>query len=313
MQKRFAAAAALAVSCASAHAQPADIPRTAEGRPDFTGAWLSPWITTLERMPGASSLELDEAGATQLGESYFEMLAARGAGVDPDIFAGNVRAHVKVGGRYRTSIVIDPDDGRIPYTAAGRAIVDAARSRLLAPADGPEARPDSERCIAGHGRPPMTMTPTVNPRQITQTPAHIALYAEDGPDLRIIPFGGARTPPALRSRDGSSTARWEADALVIDTTNLAAATRGGVQGTFATSAETRVTERLTMLSADEILYGYTVADPVLYTRPWRGEYVIVRTDTHTSEYGCHEGNYSMFNMLTSARVAEARAKKGNSN
>ncbi|MFM8775650.1 MAG: hypothetical protein ACKOEH_01970, partial [Actinomycetota bacterium] len=66
----------------------------------------------------------------------------------------------------------------------------------------------------------MTMTPTVNPRQITQTPAHIALYAEDGPDLRIIPFGGARTPPALRSRDGSSTARWEADALVIDTTNL---------------------------------------------------------------------------------------------
>jgi len=101
--------------------------------------------------------------------------------------------------------------------------------------------------------------------------------------------------------------------LVIDTANLTSTIRGGVQGTFATSAETRVTERLTMLSADEILYSYTVSDATLYTRPWRGEYVVVRTDISTSEYGCHEGNYSMFNMLTSARVAEARASKGDRN
>lgn len=306
MLRQFLVLAALAVSGPMAHAQATNIPRTPERRTDFTGAWLSPWITTLERMPGATSLDVDAVEAKRLGERYFEVLAGRGAGVDPEIFAGNVRSLVPVGGSYRTSIVFDPPDGRIPYTAAGRAIVDAARGRLLQPASDPEARPDSERCIAGHGRPPMTMTPSVNPRQITQTRDNLAIYTEDGPDTRIIKFGETPARPALRPQAGDSTARWDGDELVIDTTNLQPSIRGGAQGTFATSAGTRVTERLKLVAPDQILYSYEIMDPALYTRPWRGAFVLVRTAIPAFEYSCHEGNYSMTNMLEAARSADRR-------
>lgn len=300
------ALALLAPSWAHAHAQAREIPRTPEGRPDFTGAWLSPWITTLERMPGATTLDVDAAEARKLGEGYFESLAGRGAGVDPEIFAGNVQSLVPVDGRYRTSIVYDPADGRIPYAPAGRAMVDAARGRIFQLPDGPEGRPDSERCIAGHGRPPMSLTPSVNPRQITQTSDNLVIYTEDGPDMRIISFGDASGRPALRPQAGDSGARWDGDELVIDTTNLQPTIRGGVQGTFATSADTLVTERLKLLAPDRILYSYEVTDAALYTRPWRGAYVLLRTGIPAMEYSCHEGNYAMSNMLESARSLERR-------
>jgi hypothetical protein len=294
-------------------AEPADassIPRTADGRPDFTGAWVSSFITPLERMPGATSLTVSEAEAKQLGETHFQQYVARESGLDPDVLAADVRGLLRVGGEYRTSLVVEPENGKIPFTPEGRRLIDGALRNIPALPDDPEFRPESERCIASHGRTPLTLTPTVNSRQIVQTGQHVMLYTEEGQDVRIVSLGGAHRPQALAMWGGDSIARWDGEDLVIETTNQRGLVRIGAAGTMVVRPETRVVERLKFLSPDEILYGYTVADPVVYAAPWRAEYILSRSDIPAREFGCHEGNYAMVNMLSSARSVERRASAG---
>src|SRR6185436_478384 len=111
---------------------------------------------------------------------------------DPDVLAGNVRNLMRVDGEYRTSLVVEPADGKAPFTEEGQRLVEQTRRQVPMLPDGPEARSEFERCISGHGRTPLTLTPTVNPRQIVQTAGHLVIYSEDGADTRIIAFSGLR-------------------------------------------------------------------------------------------------------------------------
>jgi hypothetical protein len=285
------------------------IPRTSEGRPDFQGHWTSQFATTFERMPGATTLAVSEAEAKRLGEEVYQRWAGRGAGLDPDVLAADVRNLMHVDGEYRTSLVVEPADGKVPFTEEARRLVEQMRQKVPTAADGPEDRSEFERCISGHGRTPLTLTPTVNPRQLVQTADHLAVYSEDGPDLRIIPFGGPPRPEAIPLWGGDSRASWEGDTLVIETVNQRGKMRSSVTGILVIRPEARVVERLKMLSEDELLYSYTIIDPVMYSAPWRVEYTLSRARTHTMEYACHEGNYGLVNILKAGRVADARAAK----
>jgi hypothetical protein len=286
------------------------IPRTPDGKPDFHGHWTSQFATTFERMPGATTLVVGEAEANRLGEQVYQRWAERGAGLDPDVLAANVRNLMRVDGEYRTSLVVEPADGKIPLTEEARRLVDETRRKVPTLPDGPEARSEFERCISGHGRTPLTLTPTVNPRQIVQTATNLVIYSEDGADLRIIPFGGPGRNEAVPLWGGDSRGSWEGDTLVIETVNQRGKVRASVTAILVIRPEARVVERLKMPSADELLYSYTITDPVMYSAPLRVEFTLSRARTPTMEFGCHEGNYAMMNMLASARSAERRAAIG---
>jgi hypothetical protein len=286
------------------------IPRTPDGKPDFHGHWTSRFATTFERIPGATTLVVDEAEAKRLGEEVYQRWASRGAGLDPEVLAGNVRNLLEVNGEYRTSLVVEPADGKIPFTEEARRLVDETRRKVPMLPDGPEDRSEFERCISGHGRTPLTLTPTVNPRQIVQTADNLVIYSEDGADLRIIPFGGLRRNEAVPLWGGDSQASWDGDALVIETLNQRGKIRASVTAILVIRPEARVVERLKMLSADELLYSYTIIDPVMYSAPLRVEFTLSRASMPTMEFGCHEANYAMVNMLASGRSAERRAAVG---
>jgi hypothetical protein len=306
---RIIAAIWMTLAAASAAFAQPSIPRTPSGKPDFQGHWISQFATTFERIPGATTLAVSEAGAKRLGEEVYQRWADRGAALDPEVLAGNVRNLLEVNGEYRTSLVVEPADGKVPFTEEAQRLVDQQRRKVPALPDGPEDRSEFERCISGHGRTPLTLTPTVNPRQIVQTANQLVIYSEDGADLRIIPFGGPRRTEAVPLWGGDSQASWEGDTLVIETLNQRGKVRSSVTAILVIRPEARVVERLKMLSGDELLYSYTIIDPAMYSAPWRVEFTLSRARTPTMEFSCHEGNYAMVNMLQSARSADRRAGK----
>ena len=283
-------------------------PRARDGHPDFSGAWTSSFITPLERMPGATGLRVSEAEAKALGQKMFDAYVARENGLDPDVLAADTRNLLRIGNEYRTSLVVEPADGKVPLTAEGLKLIAKARQEMPNLPDDPEARPEWDRCITGAGRAPLALTPTINARQIVQTHDSLALYTEDGPDLRIISIGGQHRPAAVAMWGGDSTATWEGDTLVIETVNQRGMLRVGVTYGFIVRPEAKVIERLKFLSPDEILYSYTVLDPKFYSAPWRVEFTFTRSKVAATEYGCHEGNYALVNMLHSARFEQRRAE-----
>jgi hypothetical protein len=253
---------------------------------------------------------ISAAEASRAGEGHYQQLASRGHSLDPDILAGNVRTLLRIGDGFRTSIVSNPSSGRIPYTPHGQAVIDSARRRVPLPPDGPEYRPNTERCISGHGQAPLTLTPTINARQIVQTDEYFVIYTEDGPDVRIVTLPPNNASQGPRQWGGRATARWQDDELIIETHNARPGIRGGVQGIFVLSEDARVIERFRLTSPDEILYRYTVTDPINYTAPWEGEFTLIRDATAASEYACHEGNYGMINMLEAGRRLPANSRDG---
>jgi hypothetical protein len=142
---------------------------------------------------------------------------------------------------------------------------------------------------------------------VVQTPSHVILFIEMIHDARIVPINKPHAPPAIRKWMGDSVGRWEGDTFVIETTNFTNKTR------FRGSSDRmKVTERLTRISENEILYQFTIEDPTTWTRPWSGEYTWLKTDEQIFEYACHEHNYSLQGILAGERLLdrEAAAKKG---
>jgi hypothetical protein len=166
--------AALAALASGAFAQTPDIPRTADGHPDFGGAWGSRFTTTIERMPGATSLVVGDAEARALGEGAYQRLTTRGAADDPNVTWSNIRGLLRIDGEWRTSQLTVPADGKLPLMQRGRDMLTSGASAMAARPDGPEARNESERCIAGTGRAPLNVVPEDNMRQIVQTPRRMA-------------------------------------------------------------------------------------------------------------------------------------------
>jgi hypothetical protein len=303
------ALAALFALPAFAQERAQSIPRTAEGRPDFQGVWESNGLAVNERLPGATGLVVGDEEARKLSDTFW---TKRFEGLyDPHENLGMARQLSRVNGQWRAGMLTDPPDGKMPLTERARKLVaeEQAGFNSTTP-DSYETRKWQERCLAGPGRPPMPQSVTDNLRQIVQTPTHLVILTEtDGAETRIIDINGVHGPDVIKTFLGDSTARWEGDELVIETINM----RGEQFVRMAlvlTRTGSRIIERLSFISADEVLYRFTVEDPegtAIYTRPWSGEYSFNRSKAPIFEWECGSSNYSLTNILRAAREAERGA------
>lgn len=282
------------------------VPRTEHGHPDFQGIWVTAFLTMLERLPGVEGLVATPEQAEKL------VAAIRGKMpplADPQVFIDDIQQLAKVKGEYRTSIIVDPPNGRLPYTQSGVELAAKIGARDDTQFDNPEERPFAERCLENLGYPPIRTVPVFLPRQIVQTADYVVIANEDVPGSRLIRLKGGSMPASMRSIGGYSVGRWEGDTLIVTTTNLrtddpARAVAG--PNPVLLGPDTRITEWFTRVSDTELIYRYTVEDASLYTQPWTGEFSMTRFDVKTFEYGCHEGNYSMPNMLRGGQAQAAR-------
>ena len=207
----------------------------------------------------------------------------------------------------RTSLILDPPDGRIPpLTPEAKARADARAEVLRRPAAGPEDRNLWERCIlGGNTGPPMVSGPYNNVVQIFQTPGYVVIFNEMINDARVVPLDGRpHLPLAIRQWKGDSRGRFQGDTLVVDTTNFRDETN--FRGARATL---HVVERFTRVDAGTLLYEFTVDDPMTWTRPWSAAIPMTKTAGPIFEYACHEGNYGMVNILSGARAEEKAAEE----
>jgi len=330
-------------------AKPA-IPRLADGHPDFQGLYDVATMTPVDRPRGVKNLVLTEQEAVAMekyeaqrqvkndaplagdraappvgGENtapktYLEFLEAAGGGVVGGYnnfwLAGGDHV-IRVDGQPRSSLIIDPPDGKVPPMKpeaakrnaaflAGAAAPDAGEAAVSGPPgafDGPELRPLSERCLLGFGN--TSGPPTLpnyfynNMKQIMQTSTSVMILNEMVHDARVIRIGGQHLPQTVRRWMGDSVGRWDGDTLVVDTTNFTKKTQ--FQGS---SDQLHVVERFTRTGPDTLLYRFTIEDPDTWDRTWTGEYPWVTTKENLYEYACHEGNYSLANMLKGARLKE---------
>jgi hypothetical protein len=311
----------LVMSVASVTAQ--SMLRTAWGDPALGGIWDFRSITPLQRPEELSEREfLTEEEAATLEQATVEreqQLLDRparrtkaGASVDRGengaLGAYNDfwldRGTTTIGTR-RTSLIVDPPDGRVPMLTTAAAARAAARRayRREHPADSWEDRGLNDRCMFTTGLP---MVPSAynNNVHLFQTPDHVVLLIEMTHTLRVIPLDG-RPHGTLRQFVGDSRGRWEGDTLVVETKNFHRLT--SVRGS---TPEARLIERFTRVGLGAIRYEFTVEDVETWARPWTAQVELLRTDEPLYEYACHEGNYSMAGILAGARAEEAaRAAK----
>jgi hypothetical protein len=280
---------------------------------DLEGLWTNVSATPLERPAGLSVLTATDAQAA----AYLKLYASDNAADDASGVGGGDSEWwergtqmLRIDGQFRTSMIVDPADGKLPWSKAGLA---AATPLMTTNYDNPERRTASEQCLmgaSGSASVPMLPHRSASTYMFVQTPDHLAIWMESGHDPRIIRLkGGARLPANIHPWAGDSIGHWEHRTLVVETTNLNPGEGWKSPLSVYISPDARVTERFTRLSKSEILYGFTVDDPKIYTRPWRGELVLRAIKGPVFEYACHEGNYSLPGILAGARHEEAAAGK----
>jgi hypothetical protein len=293
-------------------------PRALDGHPSFEGNWTNATITSLQRPARYASLVIpagEVAAQTaahpqvvrqrtddELDESRplngSDLKGGRGYNafwIDP----GTTFARVK--GEYRTSWIVDPADGQIPFREGMRERLDEARANF----DGPEARPLGERCIinSNSAGPPMLNYLYNNNYEFVQTADALVIRAEMNNYARVVRIGGHHPPAAVRTLHGDSVGHWDGGTLIVETTRFHPLHAAGV---VPLTESGKVTERFTRVSPSEILYEFAVEDSALYARPWRGEMTFNATRERVFEYACHEGNYALPGILAGAREQERR-------
>jgi hypothetical protein len=289
--------------------------RTPDGKPDLQGTWSLATVTPMERPANLAGKEFfteQEAAAYEKEVVERNNKDRRDGPAESDVS----RAYndfwwdsgTKVVKTRRTSLVIDPKDGKIPP------MVPAARERQQERQaatrdhefDGPENRPLPERCLILQGAgPPITPTAYNNNVQITQGEGYVALLIEMGHEARIIPTDGRpHLPPDVRLWKGDSRGHWEGDTLVVETTNFSN------KNSFRGSSENmKLIERFRRADADTLIYQFTVEDPDTWARPWTVEIPVTKSQGRLFEYACHEGNYGMAGALAGARAEEKEAEQ----
>ena len=299
------------------------IPRTADGRPDLQGYWTNDSYTPLERpaeFAGKSHFTPQEAAAFVRGRlDRLENQSRTDIHYDDAIWQ---KEPYEKEANLRTSLISDPANGLLPpltEEAKRREAAAAARRAGRGPSDSVQDRSLGERCITwGNVGPPM-LPPTYYANfQIIQTADHAIIRHELMHEARLIPLDGRPHAGAgARYLYGDARGRWEGDTLVVDTTNFTDKTpfRGPPSNTrqdIRSSDRMHVVERFTYVDADTIRYQFTVEDPGTWVAPWSGEVPIRRFEGPIFEYGCHEGNYGLANILSAARVAEREAGRTSS-
>jgi hypothetical protein len=293
------ALAPASVAGQAAKAQPPwTMPRTPDGHPDFQGIWDFRTATPVERpreLAGKEFFASDEEAAE------FERRAAERIN---DTLVVHPPAWLDYGTKVlrsrRTSLIVDPRDGRVPALTPAAREKAAARAEARQRAEGPEAFSLAERCFLFGAGPPIVPGAYKNNMEIVQTRDAVVISNEMIHDARIVPTDGRpHLPPQIRPLLGDSRGRWDGDTLVIDTTNFTTETR------FRGSDENlHLTERFTRTDRDTLMYEFTVDDPTAFTARWTAALPMARSEERIYEYACHEGNYGLRNMLTSARYAE---------
>src|SRR4051812_20155148 len=308
--------AVLVGAAAIALAAQATSPRTF-GERDLQGICTNATVTPLERPAEFAGKEF----LTEAEAAAFEKRARDRN--DADRREGDAEADLATGyndlfwerGRHvvstrRTSLIVDPPDGRLPplTPAAQKKAAARAEARTLRPADGPEDRSLDDRCIVrGTSGPPMLPAGYSNNYQIVQSADSVAILVEMIHDVRLIPIDSNNARPHLSGRIrqllGDPRGRWEGRTLVVETTNFT--DRRPFRGS---GDHLHVTERFTRYDKDTLLYQFTVDDPESFTRPWSGEIPMKKIEGPIFEYACHEGNYSMAYILSAERHAEESSK-----
>jgi len=291
------------------------LPRTPDGRPDLQGIWTNATLTPLERPSELAGKEFfTEAEAAEYERQGRERNNAdrRDSNAEADLAVGYNAAWwdrgTKIVSSRRTSLIVDPRDGRIPPLTADAQKRAAARAeaKRLHPADGPEDTSLADRCIVrGTAVPPMLPAGYNNNYQILQTQEHVVILIEMIHDARIISLDARpHLSGKIQQWLGDSRGRWEGNTLVVETTNFTDKTN------FRGSGESlRVTERFTRVDEGTLLYQFTVEDPQSFTRPWSAEIPMKKAEGPLFEYACHEGNYSMVNTLSTVRDEEKAPQK----
>ncbi|HLK48003.1 MAG TPA: hypothetical protein VKT49_07705 [Bryobacteraceae bacterium] len=284
------------------------VPRTPDGQPDLQGTWSNTTLTPLERPAElAGKAYLTEQEAAEWEKRTFANLTGdrRDGGADADV----ARSYnefwrdrgTKVIGSRRTSLIVDPPDGRVPALTpeAQKRVAQAAAAARAHSTDGPEYQNLWVRCLT-RGLP-MLPGPYNNDFQIVQTPGAVVILHEMIHDVRVIPLDGRpHLPSDVRQWLGDGRGHWEGDTLVVDTTNFSE--KDNFRGS---GANLHLIERFTRVGPDEISYRFTVDDSTTFTRPWEAEVPMTRADGQIFEYACHEGNYALADILRGARAQEA--------
>jgi hypothetical protein len=314
-------------------AKASNLPRSGDGHPDISGVWSHNAATPFERpkeLEGRATLTDEELAnlkrnAAQLfngetdaafGDSVF-LAALRGAKdfKSSDTQTGNYNHFWLVDRDFdnRTSLIVDPPDGRLPALTADaqKRNAEAAEYRKVHYADGPEDVPHN--CWGG--TLPMLGAGYNNYYQIVQSPDSVGLYMEMMHDVRMVPVnGGPQLTSNIRQRLGSSRGHWDGDTFVVETANFRGSQRGGGGGR-GTTETARLTEKFTRISADKLKYEVTMNDPATFTKPWTAvEYWKAEKKDQLYEFACHEGNEAMAGTLSGYRAQEKAAteaaKKG---
>jgi hypothetical protein len=321
-------APAFAQAPATTSAAAYQAPRTADGKPDFQGFWSNVSATNLERSAQFKSLAIPEADAKRIETQRIASNERGNARTDPNsgapkagqdvggynnVYVDAGTTYAKINGEYRSSWIVDPVDGKIPYTPAGKKKFDDGLFFVRNTFDGPETRPMAERCLVGFGStggPPMINVMYNNTYQFVQTPDYMVIMVEMNHDARIIPLND-KLDMSQPQWLGRSKGRWEGDTLVVETTNFnpGESLRTFFAASYLLSPDAKVTERFTRIAADQILYKFEVNDPKLFSQVWKAEMVFNTAKGKAYEYACHEGNYAMPGILAGARKNDTLGKK----
>ncbi|MDA1371687.1 MAG: hypothetical protein O2971_13130 [Proteobacteria bacterium] len=302
-----------------------EVPRTEHGHPDLQGNWGNMSLTPLERpvelgnkrsYTEAEVLRVQYARNAEYDTIASPLAADRApppAGVplgqvtDANFNPERMLAVARIGGEYRTSLIIDPPNGRFPYRDdRDKDIREQWLSNGFRMFDGPEIRPANERCLAYPEHLPLIRpigSSHTRYMQIVQTENYVILYGEYSTAIRIIKLDSEHPTNGYAKWLGDSIAHWDEDSLVIHTTNF----KPAASSTFIRStAALKITETLTPVSASELEYRYTITDPNIYTQPVTAEMQLSRLEEgeYLYESACHEGNYSLPGILAGARRQE---------
>ena len=307
------------------YAEEFTVQKTWFGDPDLQGVWTNASLTTLERPDHFETLEISDevaAYAKNVNQETVENIDNPYEDGETPESGGDVGGYnvawmdpgsdfMRLNGKYRSSIITYPENGKLPRRLTRWAIEGPSIYRMFTSAEHPEERSLGERCIVGFGSsggPPMLNVLYNNHYQIVQSPGYVMIMVEMNHDARIIRIDSEHNPDEMKPWLGDSIGRSEGNTLVGKTKNHHPQQkfRAAIRHQILMMEGAEVTERFTRTSENEILYEFEVNDKKAYRDIWKGEMPLRATEDKIYEYACHEGNYAMANILAGARAEESK-------